>query len=81
MLNADIVKGLTGISVLTIALPLYPPFGEHLATARHQVLVGLCRAGGVYETRLRFNVYKTRRGDAFHKLETSCFPEPGQTGF
>jgi hypothetical protein len=33
--------------------------GEHLAAARHRVPVGHCRAGGVYETRLRIKVYET----------------------
>ena len=50
------------------------PFGEHLATARHRVPEGRCRSWGVYETRLRINVYETRRGDEFRKLETSHFP-------
>ena len=57
------------------------PFRECLAAGRHQVPLGHCRAGEVYETRLRIKVYETGKGDEFRKLETSCFPGPEQTRF
>ena len=46
---------------------LFAHFTERLVAGRHQVLVDHCSAEQVYETRLRFNVYGTCRGDEFRK--------------
>ena len=43
--------------------------------------VGPNRAGRVYETRLRINVYEMPKGDEFRKLATTFFPGAGPTGF